>query len=64
MVGDTGVQIDVPAEPRAIAAAIGEALARGPDAGAAARERVLREFSLDARAAALHDLVERALAGR
>jgi hypothetical protein len=25
---------------------------------------VLREFSLDARAAALHDLVERALAGR
>jgi glycosyltransferase involved in cell wall biosynthesis len=64
VVGDTGVQIDAPAEPRAIAAAIGAALARRPDAGAAARERVLREFSLDARAAALHDLVERALAGR
>jgi glycosyltransferase involved in cell wall biosynthesis len=64
VVGDTGVQIDVPAEPGAIAAATGEALARAPAAGAAARERVLREFSLDARAAALHDLVERALAGR
>jgi glycosyltransferase involved in cell wall biosynthesis len=64
VVGDTGVQIDVPADPGAIAAAIGEALARGTGARAAARERVLREFSLDARAAALHDLVERALAGR
>jgi glycosyltransferase involved in cell wall biosynthesis len=64
VVGDTGVQVDVPAEPKALAAAVGEALARGPGAGAAARERVLREFSLDARAAALHDLVERALAGR
>ena len=64
VVGDTGVQIDAPAEPTAIAAAIGEALARGAEAGAAARERVLREFSLEARAAALHDLVERALAGR
>ena len=64
VVGDTGIQIDVPAEPGAIAAAIGEALARAPEAGAAAREHVLREFSLDARAAALHDLVERALAGR
>jgi glycosyltransferase involved in cell wall biosynthesis len=64
VVGDTGVQVDMPAEPKALAAAVGEALARGPGAGAAARERVLREFSLDARAAALHDLVERALAGR
>jgi glycosyltransferase involved in cell wall biosynthesis len=64
VVGDTGVQVDVPAEPKALAAAVGEALARGPGAGAAARERVLREFSLDARAAALHDLVERARAGR
>jgi len=49
---------------QAIAAAIGRALERAPDAGAAARERVLREFSLDARAAALHDLVERALGAR
>ncbi len=64
VVGDTGVQIDVPAEPGAIAAAIRDALARGAGAGTAARERVLREFPLDARAAALHDLVERALAGR
>lgn len=64
VVGDTGVQVDVPAEPKAVAAATREALARGPAAGAAARERVLRQFSLDARAAALHDLVERALAGR
>jgi glycosyltransferase involved in cell wall biosynthesis len=64
VVGDTGVQIDVPAEPGAIAAATGEALARAPAAGAAARERVLREFSVSARAAALQDLVERALAGR
>lgn len=64
VVGDSGVQIDVPADPGAIAAAIGDALARGTGARAAARERVLREFSLDARAAALHDLVERALAGR
>jgi glycosyltransferase involved in cell wall biosynthesis len=64
VVGDIGVQIDVPAAPKAVAAAIRGALERGPDAGAAARERVLREFSLDARAAALHDLVERAVTGR
>ncbi len=64
VVGDIGVQIDVPAAPKAVAAAIREAMERGPDAGAAARERVLSEFSLDARAAALHDLVERALTGR
>jgi hypothetical protein len=47
-----------------VAAAIREALERDPAARAAARERVLREFSLDARAAALHGLVERALSGR
>jgi glycosyltransferase involved in cell wall biosynthesis len=64
VVGDIGVQIDVPAEPKAIAGGVGQALERAPDAGAAARERVLREFSLDARAAALHDLVERALGAR
>jgi glycosyltransferase involved in cell wall biosynthesis len=64
VVGDIGVQIDVPAEPRAVAGAIGQALERAPDTGAAARERVLREFSVDARAAALHDLVERALGAR
>jgi glycosyltransferase involved in cell wall biosynthesis len=64
VVGDIGVQVDVPAEPGALAAATREALARGAGAGAAARERVLSEFSLDARAAALHGLVERALAGR
>jgi glycosyltransferase involved in cell wall biosynthesis len=64
VVGDLGVQIDVPAAPDAVAAAIREALDRDPADRTAARERVLREFSLDARAAALHDLVERALAGR
>jgi glycosyltransferase involved in cell wall biosynthesis len=64
VVGDVGVQVDAPAEPRAVAAAIREALGRGPDSRAAARQRVLREFSLDARAAALRDLVDRALAGR
>ena len=64
VVGDIGVQVDVPAAPKAIAAAIRETLERGPEVGAAARERVLREFSLDARAAALHDLVERALGAR
>jgi glycosyltransferase involved in cell wall biosynthesis len=64
VVGDDGVQIDVPAAPKAVAAAVREAVARGPAAGAAARERVLSEFSLDTRAAALHDLVERALTGR
>jgi len=63
-VGETGVLVDAPADPNAVASAIREALARGPEARAAARERVLREFSLDTRAAALHDLVERALAGR
>ncbi len=64
VVGDIGVQIDVPAEPATLATAVGAALERAPEAGAAARERVLRKFSVDARAAALHDLVERALAGR
>jgi glycosyltransferase involved in cell wall biosynthesis len=64
VVGDVGVQVDVPAAPMAIAAAIREAMERGPEVGAAARERALREFSLDARAAALHDLVERALGAR
>ena len=66
VVGDTGVQVDAPAEPEALAAAVGEARARGAAAGGgtAARERVLREFSPDRRAVALHDLVERALAGR
>jgi len=64
VVGETGILVDAPADPNAVAAAVREALARGPEARAAARERVLREFSLDARAAALHDLVERALAGR
>jgi glycosyltransferase involved in cell wall biosynthesis len=64
VVGDLGVQIDVPATPDAVAAAIREALERDPAERAAARERVLREFSLDARAAALHGLVERALSGR
>jgi glycosyltransferase involved in cell wall biosynthesis len=64
VVGDLGVQIDVPAAPSAVAAAIREALDRDPAERAAARERVLHEFSLDARAAALHDLVKRALTGR
>ncbi len=64
VVGDSGVLIDVPAGPSAVAAAIREALGRGSGAGPAARERVLSEFSLDARAAALHELVDRALAGR
>jgi len=64
VVGETGVLVDAPADPNAVASAIREALARGPEARAAVRERVLREFSLDARTAALHDLVERALAGR
>ena len=62
--GDAGILIGAPAEPAALAAAVRDALERGPQAGAEARQRVLCEFSLDARAAALHDLVERALAGR
>jgi glycosyltransferase involved in cell wall biosynthesis len=64
VVGETGVQVDVPAEPTALAAAIREALGRGRDAGAAARERALSQFSPHARAVALHALVDRALAGR
>ena len=61
VVGACGVLVDVPAEPRALASAIREALEREPSAGAAARERVLHEFSLDARAGALNGLIDRAL---
>ena len=61
VVGACGVLVDVPAEPRALASAIREALEREPAAGAAARERVLHEFSLDARAGALNGLIDRAL---
>jgi hypothetical protein len=49
------------AAPDEIAGGVRAALALGPEAGARARERVLREFSVDARRRALHRLIDRAL---
>src|SRR2546425_8946342 len=60
VVGEAGILVDAPADPNAVAAAIREALARGPEARAAAPQRGLRAVSLDARAAPLPHLLERA----
>jgi len=63
VVGDTGVVVaSAAAEP--LAAGIADALAAGPERRRAARERVLREFSVDARRRGLLDLVDRALRSR
>lgn len=62
VVGDTGVYIDE-ATPQAVADGVREALELGPQAGRAARERVLTHFPYEARRDGLLEQVERALAG-
>jgi glycosyltransferase involved in cell wall biosynthesis len=57
VVGDAGVQ--VPSDrPDEVAAGIRAALDAGPDAGARARERVLREFPLEGRRRGLYEAIE------
>jgi glycosyltransferase involved in cell wall biosynthesis len=60
VVGDTGVVVDS-AAPEPLAEGIAAALQAGPERRRAARERVLREFSVDARRRGLLALVERAV---
>ena len=57
VVGEAGVQIATPS-PRDVAAGVREALALGPDAARRARERILREFPLEARERGLYAVVE------
>jgi glycosyltransferase involved in cell wall biosynthesis len=61
VVGDVGV-IAASAEPGDLAAAIREALGRGPEARAAARRRVLERFSLDQRRAGLYAVLDSVIA--
>jgi glycosyltransferase involved in cell wall biosynthesis len=63
VVGDVGIVV-ASAAPEPLAEGIGAALRAGPDRRRAARERVLREFSVDRRRAGVHALVERALQRR
>jgi glycosyltransferase involved in cell wall biosynthesis len=60
VVGDAGLLIDSQ-EPEAVAAGVREALARGPEAPARARERILSEFPMERRRDALLEVVEEAL---
>ncbi|HSD32900.1 MAG TPA: glycosyltransferase family 4 protein [Gemmatimonadales bacterium] len=60
VVGDVGIQVD-DQEPGALAAAIAQALERGDDERAAARERVLRCFPLELRRDGVQALVREAL---
>lgn len=62
VVGSTGVRIAEPTA-EAVAAGVRRAVELGPDAGAAARERILAEFPLEARRAALVSEVEAAARG-
>jgi glycosyltransferase involved in cell wall biosynthesis len=62
VVGEAGILID-DAQPDTIARAITEALALGPEAGAAARTRVLDNFPVEARKRGLDSLVGKALGG-
>jgi len=63
VVGDAGIVVaSAAAEP--LAEGIGAALRAGPERRRAAREHVLREFSVDRRREGLHALVERALQHR
>jgi glycosyltransferase involved in cell wall biosynthesis len=62
VVGEIGVQVEGTA-PQQMAAGVRAALAMDPSARARARDRVLREFSVDDRRRALYELVERALSG-
>ena len=60
VVGDAGIQVDEQ-DPARLAAAIGRALEAGPDARAAARERVLRCFPLQIRRAGVQAVVGESL---
>ena len=60
VVGDVGIQVD-DQEPGALAVAIAQALERGHDERAAARERVLRCFPLELRRDGVQALVREAL---
>lgn len=62
VVGEVGVTIPE-STPQAVAAGVREALALGPAAGKAARERVLRLFPYEMRRDAVLDETRRALAG-
>lgn len=62
VVGDTGVVISS-AAPEEIAAGVRRALELGPEAGRAARDRVLREFTYERRRDALRREAELAAAG-
>jgi glycosyltransferase involved in cell wall biosynthesis len=62
VVGETGVKLGRPT-PEAIAVGVQEALALGPEAGLAARERVRAEFPYEKRRDGLLHEVERALGG-
>ena len=63
VVGDAGIVV-ASAAPEPLAEGIGAALEAGPERRRAARERVLREFSVEQRRVGLHALVERALRHR
>lgn len=60
--GDTAFYGD-PEDMASIVAALGQALAAGPERGLAARERIARLYSLEARRASLHRLVDALLDG-
>ncbi len=62
VVGDTGVRIAEPSA-EAVAEGVRRALELGPEAGAAARERILAEFPLEARRDALIQEVQAAARG-
>ena len=62
VVGETGVTIAEPT-PAAVAAGVSEALALGPEAGLAARERIRTEFPYEKRRDGLLREVDLALAG-
>jgi glycosyltransferase involved in cell wall biosynthesis len=63
VVGDVGIVV-ASAAPEPLAEGIGAVLRAGSDRRRAARERVLREFSVDRRRAGVQALVERALQRR
>jgi glycosyltransferase involved in cell wall biosynthesis len=60
VVGDVGIVVD-DAAPATLAAAVRRTLDAGPDRRRAARERVLREFSVEQRRKGLDALITRAL---
>ena len=60
VVGDAGIVVDS-ADPETLAAAVRQALDAGPDRRSAARERVLREFSVKQRRDGLDALIASAL---